>query len=153
MKQLDTTSRGAKSHLLKELDSAMLAAENMVTGPDTIVISTLRESPSQVLETDNFDWHYTLGHYRTWATAEVKCTSNPKTATPSYEMKWTLHLRDNYHFENTGLPAGFVTDSEMVELFSYGKAKPFLAIGSDAFTVTWLKGQRHDSGAQLNRTQ
>jgi RHS repeat-associated protein len=86
----------------------------------------------------DMNWQYAMQTYHTWGQGEVEreCCC--------YRMSWTLHLRDNYEFENLHLWGGLVYDDWMYDLNFWGRAKHFRTRGQRTIRVVWPEGHRFD---------
>lgn len=119
--------------------------------PEAIGQAIVTTADYQVTALDT-DWHYALGSYRYWVSAkDIKCSKL------GYTMVLTYSVRDNYDWDINstlgagGLPWGgnILYDSDMAKLHRLGVMREYEVEGSHTVTVTWKKGQRVGSGAQV----
>lgn len=149
--RMNRESEFSQTYMIKQIDEVLEAAEVLAIEGDSIDIITIKESKTSTTgDPSSLNWWFTIGEAYTWANAKVTKKGDAFTMVLSY------NLRDNYdwhYFDHNGnisdVKGGLVYDREMALLNYWGRAQAYEVTGKDTMSITWTKGQRFTSGADV----
>ncbi len=129
----------AKENMLKDLNNALRAAENMAVDGEKITIYQNEESLYHNL---TGDWKYSVGSYFTSVELyDVKETTFLGVA--CYTAKFKYVVQDFYNWDENdtnNVSITSVSPADLHQLHVNGEAQEFLTYGEEEYQIKWAKG-------------
>lgn len=149
---LSNTNSTQYSYFKSEMDAIMAAAENMVISGTNRTLQRTSErthiSENATRITEN-NYHFTLGSYRFWTRATVSRSGNSYSATVTYGIRDYYDFDPNSDYQFTLGSFLSVATSNLYQLHRYGYSRNFNTSGEATIQLTWLAGQRSNTGAVI----
>jgi hypothetical protein len=137
-KRMIEESPSTYESMVKDVNEAIEAAENLSIDQQTMHMVTVKEIVRDASDIRNFNWWFAIGGYRTWTKASVYRNGD------AYTMFMQYNMRDLYDWNDKEWQlGGFTFDPELFKLHEYGMAQHYLNVGYVDIEVTWKRGQRY----------
>ena len=132
-------NKTARENMIKDVNEALRAAENMVVSGEKITIYQIEESLHHNL---TGDWKYSVGSY--FASVELYDVKEITwLGVTCYTAKLKYVVQDFYNWDATDtndISITTVSPADLHQLHLNGEAQEFLTYGEEDYDIRWVKG-------------